>query len=196
MASLDTTTYKRTHRPQRFSDTSGKPHQGVYVPKNPGKVIGGEIIARSGWEMAFARWCDDNPQVVEWGCETVKIQYRNPSAINFEQCKKSRVSPDNPINWPISNYYPDFFIHLYDDSDPANIIDRKMMIEIKPKYQTIRPIPPPAGAKLKEVKRFNEAVRVYLQNLKKWEAANLWCKDHGLEFQVFTEETLQSLGLL
>jgi exosome complex RNA-binding protein Rrp4 len=57
--------YKRTHRPQVTNEEkSGKPHQQIYIPKHPDKVIGGEIITRSSWETAFARWCDDNPAVI------------------------------------------------------------------------------------------------------------------------------------
>ena len=54
---MDIQSYKKTHRPNLMNeDKSGKPHQGIFVPKHPEKVVGGEIITRSGWEMAFARW--------------------------------------------------------------------------------------------------------------------------------------------
>ena len=39
---MNTDTYKRTHRPNMMNEEkSGKPHQGVYIPKNPGKGVGG-----------------------------------------------------------------------------------------------------------------------------------------------------------
>jgi hypothetical protein len=190
---MDTSDYKRVHRPHAISEKSGKPHQGIYVPKNPEKIVGGEIITRSSWETSFARWCDDNPDVVEWGCETIKIQYRNPAAVDFDACRKSGADPADPKNWPIHNYYPDFYIKIVNDSDNT---EKRMMIEIKPKYQTERPIPPPPGAKLKDIKRYNELARVYAQNVKKWEAAKSWCDSHDIEFQVFTEVTLQNIGVL
>lgn len=194
---MDTKTYKKTHRPKMTNEeVSGKPHQGIYVPKNINKVVGGEIITRSSWEMSFARWCDDNPAVIEWGCETVNIQYRNPAAVDLDACRKYNSSPLDPANWPINNYYPDFYVMLKDDSDEDDVKVKKLLIEIKPLYQTERPIPPPVGAKLQDQKRFNEATKTYLQNFKKWEAAIAWCKDHGMEFKVFTEVTLQKMGII
>ena len=45
---MNTQTYKKNHPPKPIMENdSGKPHQGIYVPKNPDKVIGGEIIYRS-----------------------------------------------------------------------------------------------------------------------------------------------------
>jgi len=196
MGNIDTKNYKRKHPPKPYMGESGQVHQGIYVPENPGKVLGGEIITRSSWEMAFARWCDTNPMVVEWGCETVKIQYRNPAGIDFAVCKSTKCDPANPINWPIANYYPDFYVHLIDDKDEDNKIEKKWMIEIKPLYQTQRPTPPPQGSKLKTIRAYNDAVRTYLQNKAKWEAANIWCKDHGIDFYVFTEDTLHKIGLI
>lgn len=194
---MSTDLYKRTHRPNIVNEEkSGKPHQGVYVPKNPSKVVGGEIIYRSAWEAAFARWCDDNPAVIEWGCETAAIQYRNPAAVDLDACRKYNSSPLDPNNWPIQNYYPDFYIELRADDDEDGTKTKKMFIEIKPKHQTERPTPPPVGAKLQEQKRFNDAARTYLQNDAKWKAAIKWCEERGIEFRVFTEVTLQKMGIL
>ena len=194
---MSTEVYKKTHRPQMMTEEkAGKPHQGVYIPKNPSKVVGGEIIYRSSWEMAFARWCDDNPAVIEWGCETASIQYRNPAAVDLDACRRVGASPLDINNWPIHNYYPDFYCCMRSDEDLDGTDVKKLLIEIKPLYQTERPIPPVAGAKLQELKRFNEATKTYLQNIKKWEAAIEWCKLHDMEFKVFTEVTLQKMGII
>lgn len=194
---MDTNTYKRTHKPKPISENDkGKPHQGIYVPKNPDKVIGGEIIYRSGWECAFARWCDDNPAVIEWGCETVAIQYRNPSCVDFDACRKYGANPQDPCNWPIHNYYPDFYIAIRTDDDVDGTDVKKYLIEIKPKHQTERPVAPPPGAKLNVQKKYVNDVKTYLQNIKKWEAAIDWCKHRGIEFKVYTESTLQSIGII
>lgn len=194
---MDTKTYKATHQPKMLTeDQAGKPHQGIFVPKHPEKVVGGQIIARSSWEMAFARWCDDNPSVIEWGCETISVQYRNPGAVDLDACRKYGANPLDPNNWPINNYYPDFYVVIRDDDDMDGTKIKKLMIEIKPKYQTERPVPPPIGAKLQEQKRFNELTKTYLQNIKKWEAAIAWCNEHDMEFKVFTEETLSKMGLV
>lgn len=190
-------TYKKNHPPKPvLENESGKPHQGVFLPKHPDKVIGGEIIYRSGWELAFARWCDDNPAVIEWGAEPCCIQYRNPAGVDFDACKQANADPNNPLNWPVANYYPDFYLCLRrdDDEDGSDMI--KLIIEIKPKYQTERPIAPPVGARLKEQKAYVNDVKRYLQNIKKWEAAISWCKSKGFEFKVYTEVTLEKLGII
>ena len=190
----NSTTYKKTHPPKMMVENeSGKPKQGIYIPKHPEKVIGGEIICRSGWEMSFARWCDDNPNILEWGGEPTSIQYRNPSGVDFDACKKTGANPADPYNWPINNYYPDFYIKLRDAETGE---EKQLLIEIKPKVQTERPIAPPAGAKLKEQKKYVESVKTYLQNIKKWEAAINWCKPRGFEFVVYTEVTLKSMGII
>ena len=194
---MDQSTYKKTHRPNMTNEEkSGKPHQGVYIPKHPEKVVGGEIIARSSWEMAFARWCDASLSVIEWGSEVCAIQYRNPAAVDLDACRRVGASPLDINNWPIHNYYPDFYCCMRSDEDLDGTDVKKLLIEIKPLYQTERPIPPVAGAKLQELKRFNEATKTYLQNIKKWEAAIEWCKLHDMEFKVFTEVTLQKMGII
>lgn len=192
----DISTYKKTHAPQVNEEKSGKPKQGIYIPKHPEKVIGGEIITRSSWEMAFARWCDDNPAVIEWGSEACAIQYRNPGAVNLDACRQAGTSPLEPLNWPVHEYYPDFYIALRDDDDMDGTKVKKLLIEIKPLHQTERPIPPPVGAKLQEQKRFNDAAKTYLTNIKKWEAAIAWAKEHDMEFKVFTEVTLKKMAII
>lgn len=190
----DSTSYKKSHPPKMMVENeSGKPKQGIYVPKHPEKVIGGEIICRSGWEMSFARWCDDNPNVLEWGGETTSIQYRNPAGVDFDACKKTGSNPADPYNWPINNYYPDFYVKL---RDPDTEDEKNLIIEIKPKYQTERPVAPPTGAKLQEQKKYVNSVKTYLQNIKKWEAAIAWCKPRGFEFCVYTEVTLEKMGII
>lgn len=197
---VNSESYKKSHRPNMTNEEkSGKPHQGIFVPKHPEKVVGGEIITRSSWEMAFARWCDDNPAVIEWGFETVGIQYRNPAAIDLDACRKYNANLLDPNNWPIHTYYPDVYCMIEEDNlddEYGDVTTKKLLIEIKPHYQTERPAPPHPGAKLQEQKRFNELARTYLQNIKKWEAAKMWCDEHGMEFRVFTEVTLQKMGII
>ena len=47
--------------------------QGIFVPKNIDKFIGERAIYRSGLELKFFRFCDNNPKVVRWGSENVVI---------------------------------------------------------------------------------------------------------------------------
>lgn len=194
---MDTATYKKTHQPNFMNEhETGKPHQGIFVPNHPEKVVGGQIIYRSSWELAFARWCDDNVAVIEWGTEPASIQYRDPSGVNFEDCKKCGANPADPNNWPVHNYYPDFYVNLRSDEDVDGTDTKKYIIEIKPKIQTERPVAPLPGAKLKEQKAYVNAVKTYLQNKMKWEAAMAWCEPRGFEFKVYTEVTLKKLGII
>ena len=52
-------------------------YQGFYQPKNINKYIGKKdnIIYRSGLELKFYRFCDNNPNVIEWGSEEIIIPY-------------------------------------------------------------------------------------------------------------------------
>ena len=65
---------------------------------------------RSSWEFAFMNFCDNNPAVVNWASESVKIPYFNP------------VSGKQTI------YVPDFLIVYID----ANMRQHTELVEIKP----------------------------------------------------------------
>jgi len=67
---------------------------------------------------------------------------------------------------------------------------RVVLIEIKPDHQT----KPPEKGKRKTQKYLKE-VLTYGKNISKWEAARKYCKHRGWEFQIFTENTLKSLGI-
>ena len=90
--------------------------QGKYTVKNKEKYAGkGEPTYRSSWELHFMRFCDDNPNILEWASEPIAIPYRNP------------------LSNKRSNYVPDFFI-LYKDKAGKKIAE---MIEIKPHGQSM-----------------------------------------------------------
>lgn len=89
--------------------------QGFYVPKNPKKYVGtGKIRYRSGWELTFMMFCDNNEKVLQWASESIQIPYRNP------------------LTGKQTIYVPDFMI-VY-QSKGKNIAE---LIEIKPKKQTM-----------------------------------------------------------
>lgn len=133
--------------------------KGTYVPKHPEKYIhinnkmnesNAYPIYRSSWELKFFRYCDENPAIKYWTSEPIGIEYYNP------------------IKQKICHYYPDFLI---------NYNDKNVLIEIKPKSQTINP----KSQHDKEQYEINKA---------KWEAALNFCKSRGLEFRILTEEEL------
>lgn len=87
---------------------------GIYTPKNPQKYLGkASIKYRSSWELVFMRFLDNNPNVLQWASESVKIPYRNP------------------LTGKQSIYVPDFII-VYQDANGANHAE---CIEIKPSSQ-------------------------------------------------------------
>lgn len=89
--------------------------QGIFKPKNPEKYAGTRNPRyRSSWELTFMQFCDNNPSILNWASESIKIPYRHPLT------GKSTV------------YVPDFFI-LYEDKTGRK---RAEIIEIKPSSQT------------------------------------------------------------
>jgi len=90
--------------------------QGVYKVKNLDKYVGSKAPTyRSGWELTFMTFCDNNPSIQQWASEPVKIPYRDP------------LTGKNTI------YVPDFLITYVD----KNLKKHVEMIEIKPANQTL-----------------------------------------------------------
>jgi hypothetical protein len=90
--------------------------QGPYAVKNPAKYVGkGVPRYRSGWELSFMRFLDNNDNVMQWASESIQIPYRNP------------------ITGKQSIYIPDFLI-TYRTRDNTLIAE---VIEIKPKKQSV-----------------------------------------------------------
>jgi hypothetical protein len=90
--------------------------QGPYTVKNTAKYVGNGVPRyRSGWELAFMRFLDNNDNVMQWASESIQIPYRNP------------------ITGKQSIYVPDFLI-TYKTRQNTLIAE---LIEIKPKKQSI-----------------------------------------------------------
>ena len=62
--------------------------------------------------------------------------------------------------------------------------------EAKPEKETELPKNP------NKSKRYIGEAMTYVKNMNKWEAANEYAKDRGWEFQIWTEKTLKSMGIL
>ncbi len=143
---------------------NSKFRQGVFNPKNTSKYIGKEKpVYRSGWELKFFRWCDDNPSVVEWASEAVIIPYLNP------------------VTKKVQRYYTDGVLAVKDATGDI----KKYIVEIKPSSQVI---PPKPGKKRKSTVLY-ESLR-FVQNQAKWEAARKWCKQRNYDFWILTEKEL------
>lgn len=89
--------------------------QGIFQPRNPQKYVGTKSIKfRSSWELAFMRFCDNHPSILQWASESIRIPY------------------SNPLTGKKTTYVPDFFI-LYQDKNGQNHAE---LIEIKPSSQS------------------------------------------------------------
>lgn len=90
--------------------------KGFYKVVNEDKYVGiGTPYYRSSWELAFMKFCDNNPAIQQWASESVKIPYRDP------------LTNKNTI------YVPDFFI-IYVDKNQKKHAE---LIEIKPSNQQL-----------------------------------------------------------
>ena len=90
--------------------------QGKYEVQNAAKYVGNGIPRyRSGWELSFMRFCDNNEHVLQWASESIAIPYRNP------------------VTGKMSRYIPDFLV-TYRTKDNTM---RAELIEIKPKKQSV-----------------------------------------------------------
>jgi len=67
---------------------------------------------------------------------------------------------------------------------------KTILVEIKPHKETA----PPTGAR--KTKKYITEGLTYVKNRNKWEAADRFCKDRKWEFQVWTEKTLQEMGIM
>lgn len=138
--------------------------QGLYKPTNTQKYTGkGTPRYLSGWELKFFRWCDQNPNVIEWSSESVVIPYVNPLT-----GRTHRYMVDNRVVI----------------REGKQIV--KYLIEIKPKRQTRRPT---SHGNKKQSTMLYENIE-YVRNQAKWAAAKKWCDKHGYKFEIVTEDEL------
>lgn len=107
-------------------------------------------------------YCDLNDSVVSWSSEEIVIPYRSP------------------IDEKIHRYFVDFWLKT---KTPEGA-EKCMLIEIKPKSMTEKPI-------IQESKKMTKTsmlkMRDWIINTAKWEAARNYCADRGWEFKILTE---------
>jgi hypothetical protein len=145
--------------------------KGRFKPNNPSKYSGDptNIIYRSSWELKVMMLLDSHPGVLRWGSEEISIPY------------------ESPVDGRIHRYFPDFFVEQINKNGKKE----KILIEVKPKHQTI---PPSQNNKLTPKgmisKKYINEVMTYGVNQAKWNAAIEVCKDRGWKFQVMTETEL------
>jgi len=105
------------HIKQMRPRKNSKYHQG-YVPESLcsklyNSVRDEPIIYRSGLELQFIQFCENNPKILHWASEPIKIPYFNR------------------IRNKTQNYYPDYVIE--------NDKHERIIVEVKPFNQTVKP---------------------------------------------------------
>jgi len=90
--------------------------QGIFTPKNPQKYVGNHKPKyRSGWELTFMNFCDNNANILYWASEAISVPYRHP------------------LTGKMSRYVPDFFV-VYQNKHGRQLAE---IVEIKPKKQSL-----------------------------------------------------------
>jgi hypothetical protein len=147
-------------------------YKGRFRPKYPEKYRGDptKITYRSLWEFKFFRFVDGHPDVLWWASEEFVVPYMSP------------------IDGKVHRYFPDVVLHKKMSDGSLETL----MIEIKPKKQTM----PPDISKRNATptgrisRRYLNEVKTYGINDAKWQAAKRYCAERGWTFQVFTEHEL------
>jgi hypothetical protein len=140
-------------------------YSGRFIPKNPQKYVGDSknIIYRSSWECKLMDWLDRNDDVVSWASEELIVPYVSPV--------------DNRKH----RYFPDFIVKVKTRDGAV----KTMMLEVKPKKQTIQP-----EIRKRITKQYINEVTTWCVNQAKWKAATEFCLDRGWEFKLITEDHL------
>jgi len=140
-------------------------YKGRYPVSNPHKYRGDptNVIYRSLWELKFMKYCDTNPNVIEWGSEEIVIPYLSPV--------------DNRIH----RYFVDFYMKVQDSTGKVT----QYLIEIKPAKFTQPPKQP-----ARKTQRFIEEVMTWGVNQAKWKNARDYCENRGWKFEILTEHDL------
>ena len=142
-------------------------YQVKFRPQNPSKYLGDptNIVYRSHWELKLMSYLDKHPNVTNWASEEIAIPYKSP------------------IDGRYHRYFPDFYVEQINRDNKKE----KVLIEVKPKYQTV---PPMVQSGKKPTKRYINEVKTWGINKAKWEAAGEFCKDKGWKFQIMHEDHL------
>lgn len=150
---------------------------GTFTPSNPEKYKGdaSSIIFRSSWELSFAKFLDQNPNILEWSSEEIVIPY-----IKFTDKKVHR-------------YFPDFSVKIKDKNGDI----REEIIEIKPRKEWVPAMVivesnfkqmPSDKSKNPKTKLHNQITA--LINASKWAAAIKWCEERNMKFRVIDASEL------
>jgi hypothetical protein len=138
--------------------------QGLYIPKHPDKYVGNINAIRymSSWELHFHKFLDNNPNILQWSSESIKIPYVKPTT--------GRVHI----------YFPDYWLKYV--TKHGELLEE--IIEVKPEKQVHQPTN--YGSRKTQV--YNQLA--FAINTAKWKAAGLYCQKKGIKFRIITEKHL------
>ena len=117
-----------------------------------------------------------------------KVVYRShwEKMVHDEITEWSSEETVVPYYYEVDKRYHRYFVDLKIKFNTGEVI----LVEIKPAKETEPPKRPDKS------KRYINEAMTYVKNMNKWEAADTFAKDRGWKFQIWTENTLQSMGIM
>jgi len=141
-------------------------YRGKFTPKHPEKYVGD--VKNIVYRSLWER------NTFRWIDTQSSIVYWNS-----EECVIPYVcETDNKVH----RYFMDLWFQTKEG--------KNYIIEIKPKGQTKPPKTPQ-----RKTRRYIKESLTYVKNQSKWKAASEFALDRGWKFEVWTEDTLKSLGI-
>ncbi len=141
-------------------------YKGKFRPKNPSKYHGDTN------DIVYRSLWERN--TFRWCDERPEVEtWTSESVVIPYYC---------PTDRKMHRYYVDLLIRFTNGTT--------ILVEIKPHKQTIEPTPPQ-----KRTRRYIAECYTWAKNQAKWDAAEEWAKDRGIEFHIWTEKSLATLGI-
>lgn len=91
-----------------------------------------------------------------------------------------------PYRWKVDNKIHRYYVDLLIKMESGHV----KLIEIKPDKETKPPKKPS-----RQSKKYINEVTTYIKNTDKWDAARTYAEDRGWQFEIWTENTLKSMGI-
>ena len=142
-------------------------YSGKFKPKNPKKYKGD--FTNIVFRSMWEKYC------FKWCDENADV--------------KSWSSEETviPYLYEVDKKYHRYFMDLKITFKSGQTI----LVEIKPSNQTVPPVYPD-----RKTKRYINEGLTYVKNQNKWKAAQRYAKDRGYGFQIWTEHTLEKMGIM
>jgi len=140
--------------------------KGKFYPKNKEKWLNPDkIIYRSSLELNYMRYFDLSPSVLRVSSEETVVPYIYS------------------IDGKVHRYFLDFQITVKNKKGEI----KTFLVEIKPKKFTTKPKLPKSGRK---TKGFINEMTAWIKNSDKWEYAEKYAKQKGMQFIILTEHDI------